>query len=112
AAHGGGDDDPVPSDRDVFRFALVRRMYTFLGMWRRCRVAACRHSKTCVGRALQCAADNPMPPVSRAEQAEHIGGLRKAVDARLAALDAAAGATPVRAPSAQSPRGRAGHSRN
>lgn len=94
AAPGAGDDDdPVPSDPDVFRFALVRRMYTFLGMWRTCRVAACRRSKTCVGRSLRCAADNPMPPVSRAEEAQRIGDLHDAVKRALAERDAARAAT-------------------
>jgi hypothetical protein len=81
--------DSVPEDMDLFRFAMTRRIVTMLGTPRRCRESVCRRSKRCMGPTMRCRRDFPLPKTSPERSAAAIATVYKALQRRLAELDAA-----------------------
>ncbi|MCW5690150.1 MAG: hypothetical protein KIT76_16510, partial [Pseudolabrys sp.] len=81
-------DDPVPENMDVFRIAMVRRLATMLGEPRRCREAVCRRSGRCLGPTLHCRLNRPRPQSSPDETAGALAKVKRAIQRRLAELDA------------------------
>jgi hypothetical protein len=79
--------DP-PADMDVFRLALARRIYTSMGEPRRCGERVCRRMKRCAGPDLRCARDFPAPPSTPEAWARVQAQIKRAVEARMAELEA------------------------
>jgi hypothetical protein len=73
------DDADVPADIDVFRFAMARRIHTFVGAPRRCRDPLCRRHKLCAGPDMRCARDFPVH-VSPQRSARETAVLRRLLD--------------------------------
>jgi hypothetical protein len=55
-------DDTPPDDPDEFRWALVRRMNTFMSSWRDCDLPLCRRVRACRGKRVECARDHSKAP--------------------------------------------------
>jgi hypothetical protein len=72
-----------PDDIHVQRLAIARRMITFCGEPLRCREAACRRSKRCVGPTMRCQRDRPAPAMTAAEQTNMMLDIRELLKKRL-----------------------------
>jgi hypothetical protein len=86
------DDDEVPEDMDVFRFALARKIRTLLGDPKTCPEPGCRRTKRCVGPTMRCQRDHPAPKLTPEQDARMRAGLYRAVKQQIAEIDAAGGA--------------------
>ena len=78
------DENPVPNDPVEFRLEMARRIYSFLGEWRRCPLALCKRVRACRGQRLACA-DNDAKPTP-AQTARVMAGVHRLVQRRLAKL--------------------------
>jgi hypothetical protein len=76
-----GDDKP-PKDMDVFRFALTRKISTFLGDPHRCSAPVCRRTLRCASPDMRCCRNNP--PVKPEEWARAKADILRALERRLA----------------------------
>jgi hypothetical protein len=65
---------------DVFRFAMIRRIHTFMRIPLRCREPLCRRSKKCLGPSLRCQRDVPMRPVSEKRRADGLVFFRRKLE--------------------------------
>jgi hypothetical protein len=62
AGHLPDDDDgDLPEDMVAFRFALARRIATFLGRHALCGLPACRRARACSGDPPDCFRGEPAP---------------------------------------------------
>jgi hypothetical protein len=77
AAPYAGFDELDTDDMDAFRFALSRRIMTFLGFHRRCELSICRRAHRCMGEPLLCLRD--LPKSSPEEQSRVLAELRQAL---------------------------------
>jgi len=59
------DDDPVPKDPDEFCREFARRIASFIGSWRKCRLPLCKRARTCRGKRLDCMHCEPNPTPAR-----------------------------------------------
>jgi len=79
------DNNTTPQDVEAKREALVRKLNTFVGLYRECADPACRRHKRCVGPTWACD-DLRKPEVSPERQARMLAELRRALAARMAML--------------------------
>jgi hypothetical protein len=79
------EENPVPADPDEFRMEMARRIYTFLGEWRRCPLALCKRVRACRGQRLACADRDAKP--SPAQTARVMAEVHRLVPRRLAAVE-------------------------
>jgi hypothetical protein len=79
------DENSIPNDPDEFRLEMARRIYSFLGEWRRCPLALCKRVRACRGRRLACAdrAAKPTP----AQTARVMAEVHRLVQRRLAEVE-------------------------
>lgn len=75
------DDDPLPKSPDEFRLELARRIHTFLGDWRRCRLALCKRTRACRGRAFACR--EGWRPATPAQTARAVAKMQRLIQRRL-----------------------------
>ena len=78
------DDDPIPADPDEFRLAFARKIYSFLGTWRRCREPICRRARRCAGADIACARELPPLRLTPERQARAIARMHAALTRVLA----------------------------
>jgi hypothetical protein len=91
------DENPVPNDPVEFRLEMARRIYSFLGEWRRCPLALCKRARACRGQRLACAERDAKP--TPAQTARVMAGVHRLVQRRLAEVaDAPAPRPPARRP--------------
>jgi hypothetical protein len=90
------EENPVPTDPDEFRMEMARRIYSFLGEWRRCPLALCKRVRACRGQRLACAdrAAKPTP----AQTARVMAEVHRLVQRRLAEVADVPAHPPTRRP--------------
>lgn len=62
---------------EVFRYAMARKINTFLDLPQQCREPVCQRSKRCVGPTMRCQRDCPPPQVTREEQSAMLAEFSK-----------------------------------
>jgi hypothetical protein len=83
----GLDGDDLPDDIDEFRMRFARTIMMFINQWQGCRERLCRRHQGCMAPNGGCA-NLPKPTAEESERdwPKAKVAIRKALDARLAAL--------------------------
>jgi hypothetical protein len=84
----GPQTSPDEPSIEQVRIEITRKIFTLLGMHRKCREPICRRMRRCAGADLRCQRDFPAPPVSADEQARAIADFYKALQKRAAEIGA------------------------
>ena len=79
------DEPPI----EQVRIEIARKIFTLLGMHRRCRATICRRMRRCAGADLRCQRDFPAPPATEQAQARATADFYKMLKARAAEIGAA-----------------------
>jgi hypothetical protein len=75
-------------DADTMRKRIIRKLNDAQGYALSCTDKSCRRARRCVGEHLIFLRDNPCPKISEAEGARRLANFRKAVQQRIAELEA------------------------
>jgi hypothetical protein len=75
-------NQPPPNTAE-FRIALLRKIATYAGWWRRCREPVCRRSRRCLSANLRCHDDQPRRKRTPEQEARIMAELKRELERRL-----------------------------
>jgi hypothetical protein len=77
------EDSQPPPNMAEFRIALLRKIATYAGWWRRCREPICRRNRRCLGAELRCSRDQPQRKRTPDQEARIMAELKRELERRL-----------------------------